>query len=153
MSYKICKQTKSSRACLPMDIERDRRICHSEERPPLDPPHQTCSSSSCKSFEHSASIIIIHTQKTIDNSTSPLMGEGEAIFADGIGYIAQYHSYYDKYWEHGIPYFVRDMYKNSWPPGPDRARDVQYMNNVNSCGEVILVGIRSTVLSSECQCA
>ena len=63
------------------------------------------------------------------------MGEGEAIFADGIGYIAQYHSYYDKYWEHGIPYFVRDMYKNGWPPGPDRARDVQYMNNVIAVGK------------------
>ena len=36
------------------------------------------------------------------------MSEAEAIYVDGIGAIAQYHSYVEQYWTHGIPYFVRD---------------------------------------------
>ena len=36
--------------------------------------------------------------------------EGDAIYVEGIGLIAQYHSYLDTFWEKGICYFVRDYY-------------------------------------------
>lgn len=36
-----------------------------------------------------------------------LVGE-DALYIDGIGYIAQYHSWLQQLWEKGIPYFVRD---------------------------------------------
>ncbi len=68
------------------------------------------------------------------------MGMDEAIFVEGIGHIAQYHSYLDMYWTHGTPYFVRDYYFNELqeklaagaPPKAVRAlaRRVEVMNNV-----------------------
>lgn len=36
------------------------------------------------------------------------MVAGEALHIEGLGYIAQHHSYLDMYWSHGTPYFVRD---------------------------------------------
>lgn len=38
------------------------------------------------------------------------MAIDEAIYVDGIGYIAQYHSYVDQFWEKNIAYFVRDCF-------------------------------------------
>lgn len=39
-------------------------------------------------------------------------GEDDAIWIQGIGGIAQYHSYYDTLWEKNVIYFVRDYYFN-----------------------------------------
>ena len=35
--------------------------------------------------------------------------DSSAVHVEGIGWIAQYHSWYDMQWEKGIPYFVRDF--------------------------------------------
>jgi hypothetical protein len=35
--------------------------------------------------------------------------DSDALFVDGIGYIAQYHCYCDMMYSHGVIYFMRDM--------------------------------------------
>ncbi len=39
---------------------------------------------------------------------SAVSEDSSAVHVDGIGWIAQYHSWYEMQWEKGIPYFVRD---------------------------------------------
>ena len=52
--------------------------------------------------------------RTVNSETlSPdheLHMEGDSLYIDGVGAIAQHHSYYDQSWEKGLPYFVRDVY-------------------------------------------
>lgn len=43
------------------------------------------------------------------NNTSLLAG-GDALWVDGIGYIAQYHCYCDMLYSHGIIYYARDYF-------------------------------------------
>ena len=38
-----------------------------------------------------------------------LLQNEEAIYIDGIGWICQYHNWFDVLWEKGIPYFMRDL--------------------------------------------
>ena len=40
---------------------------------------------------------------------SAVSEDSSAVHVEGIGWIAQYHSWYDMQWEKGIPYFVRDF--------------------------------------------
>lgn len=66
-----------------------------------------------------------------------------AVYVEGIGWIAQYHSWYDMQWEKGIPYFARD-YKTEQlesllsAPGDKKkrkeriARLVAELNDLNS---------------------
>ena len=39
---------------------------------------------------------------------SELLGNNDALWIDGVGYIAQYHNWLDVLWEKGVPYFIRD---------------------------------------------
>lgn len=39
---------------------------------------------------------------------SELLGNNDALWIDGVGYIAQYHHWIDMLLEKGIPYFIRD---------------------------------------------
>ena len=39
---------------------------------------------------------------------SAVSEDNSAVYAEGIGWIAQYHSWYEMQWEKGIPYFARD---------------------------------------------
>lgn len=47
-----------------------------------------------------------------DVQKASLMSEERALFVDEIGYIDQYGSYIESFWEKGVVYFVRDYYYN-----------------------------------------
>lgn len=40
---------------------------------------------------------------------SELMSCDDALYVEGVGWIAQYHCWLDMLWEKGIPYFIRDV--------------------------------------------
>ena len=39
----------------------------------------------------------------------------DALYVEGIGWIAQHHCYIDMCWEKGLPYFVRDIMPGVFP--------------------------------------
>lgn len=45
-------------------------------------------------------------------ASADLMTEEQSLFVDGIGYLDQYGSYVDTFWEKGVVYFVRDYFFN-----------------------------------------
>ena len=64
--------------------------------------------------------VVMHVIFTMINQHSeyPLLPdnelhtEGDALWVEGVGWLGQYHSYLDTIWEKGLPYFVRDYYRN-----------------------------------------
>ena len=72
---------------------------------------------------------------------SAVSEDSSAVHVEGIGWIAQYHSWYEMQWEKGIPYFVRDfkteqleqLLETSGKKRKERiARLVAELNNLNS---------------------
>ena len=72
---------------------------------------------------------------------SAVSEDSSAVHVEGIGWIAQYHSWYDMQWEKGIPYFVRDfkteqletLLETTGKKRKERiARLVAELNNLNS---------------------
>ncbi len=59
-----------------------------------------------------------------------LHSDAEALYIEGIGYIAQYHYYVDRMWSHGIIYFMRDLMSREIDRG--LTCDVDRLHSLNS---------------------
>ena len=69
----------------------------------------------------------------MDNQESEnLLSETPAIFVNQIGYIGQYLSYYDEYWQKGTPYFIRDLYVKTLSLYPDDEEFKARVDRINS---------------------
>ena len=61
-----------------------------------------------------------------------LLSDTPAIFVNQIGYIGQYLSYYDEYWQRGTPYFIRDLYVKTLSLYPDDEEFKARVDRINS---------------------